>query len=89
VPEAQDTHNRHDTVTLDESWFRFSLDHEPIWLAPALQVLEREWHMIQCPKLMITVVWNASGFAIMTALRSGIKFPISSERSEILHESKD
>jgi hypothetical protein len=32
--QAQQTRSWHDIVTLDESWFDLSTDHERIWLAP-------------------------------------------------------
>jgi hypothetical protein len=60
----QDAGAWHDIATLDESWFYLSTDHELIWLpaGPPVRrsagppVLDRERHMIQSPKRMLTVV---------------------------------
>jgi hypothetical protein len=55
VLEVQQSRDWHDIVTLDESWFYFSTDHERIWLAPGETVPDRERDMIQSPKMMITI----------------------------------
>jgi c-di-GMP-related signal transduction protein len=34
VIQTQQARGWHDIVSLDESWFYFSMDHERIWLAP-------------------------------------------------------
>jgi hypothetical protein len=54
---------------LDESWFYFSTGREIIYLAPGEIVPEREQHMIQSPKLMITVAWNTNGFHAFEVLQ--------------------
>jgi hypothetical protein len=52
----------HNIVTLDESWFYLSTDHEMIWLQSDEKVPEMERHIIQSNELMLTIVWNPSGF---------------------------
>jgi histone-lysine N-methyltransferase SETMAR len=89
VLEVQQSRGWHDIVTLDESWFYFSTDHERIWLAPGEKVPDRERHMIQCPKMTITIVWNPSGFHIVTALPKGLKFNACYYTREILQEIKN
>jgi hypothetical protein len=75
VLETQQSNGWHDIVTLDEPWFYLSPDDECIWLALEESMPNREWHMIQSPKLMIiTVIWNPSGFHIATAFPKGLKF---------------
>jgi hypothetical protein len=61
-------------LTLDESWFYFSTDNERIWLTAEQLVPDRERHMAQSPKLMLTVAWNHSGFYVVAALSKGVKF---------------
>jgi hypothetical protein len=41
---------------------------------PAEMVHERERHMIQSLKMMVTVAWNTSGFYVLVILSKGIKF---------------
>jgi hypothetical protein len=65
------------------------MDHELVWLAPGGMVPERERHMIQSPKSMITVAWNASGVHILAALLKGAKFNASYYTSEILEEIRN
>jgi hypothetical protein len=50
----------YDAVTLDELWFYLSTDYELIWL-PAGAGPDRKRHMIQFPKLMLTVMWIYMG----------------------------
>ena len=89
VLEVQQSRSWHDIVTLDESWFYFSTDHERMWLAPGETVPDRERHLIQSPKMMITIVWNPSGFHIVTALPKGLKFNACYYTREILQENKN
>ena len=84
--EVQQSRNWHDIVTLDESWFYISTDHERIWLTPGEPVPGRERHMIQSPKLTITVVWNTSGFHVVAALPKGLKFNAECDTRGILQE---
>jgi hypothetical protein len=82
----EETRDWHNIITLDESWFYLCRDHELIWLAPGEMVPERERHMIQSPKSMITVAWNTSGFHVLAALPKGAKFHASYDTNEILEE---
>jgi hypothetical protein len=52
-------------LSLDESWFYLSTDHERIWLTPEQPVPDRERHMAQSPKLMSTVAWNPNGSMLL------------------------
>jgi hypothetical protein len=83
VFQTQQANWWHDIVSLDESWRYFSMDHERIWLTPGEPIPDREWHMIQSPKLMITIAWNPSGFHIVAVLLNGTKFNASYCATEI------
>jgi hypothetical protein len=50
------------------------MDHERTWLGPEEPVPDTEQLMIQSPKLMITIVWNPSGFHVVIALPQRLKF---------------
>jgi hypothetical protein len=56
VLEVQQARKWHHIVTLDGSWFDFSMDHEWICLIPKEPVPDREQYLIAPLKLMITVV---------------------------------
>jgi hypothetical protein len=74
VLSVQSTRQWHDIVTLDESWIYLFSDHDLMWIAPGEIVVDREWHTVQSPKLMLTVVWNPIGFHVLKALPKGRKF---------------
>jgi hypothetical protein len=61
-------------ITLDELLFYFDPGHELIWLAPGEMISEREEHIIQSPKMMVTVAWNTSEFHVLAALPKDTKF---------------
>jgi hypothetical protein len=44
-------------------------DHEMIWLPDGDEVPDREKHMIQNPKLMLTFVWNPHEFQVVDAMQ--------------------
>jgi hypothetical protein len=46
----------HDIITLDESWIYLFSEHDLIWTAPGEIVADREWHTVQSPKFILTVV---------------------------------
>jgi histone-lysine N-methyltransferase SETMAR len=71
-------------VSIDESWFYLSTDHEQIWLRPDQAPPERPRHTIQDKKLMVTIVWNPLGFHIINALPHGIRFNADYYRDNIL-----
>jgi hypothetical protein len=54
--------------------FALSTNHERIWLNPEQLVSDREHHMTQSLKLMLTVTWNPSGFHVVITLPKGLKF---------------
>jgi hypothetical protein len=45
-------------------------------MAPGEIVPDRERQTVQSPKLMLTIVWNSSGFHIVKALPKGGKFSV-------------
>jgi hypothetical protein len=64
----------YDIATLDESWFYFVTDHERIWLPGGTEAPEREWIAVQSREMMVTIVWNRTGFYRIVALPKGMKF---------------
>jgi hypothetical protein len=82
--ESQQRRDWQDIVTLDESWFYFTTDHEQIWLPSEGRVPERERKMIQSPKLMLTIAWNPAGFHVIAFLPKGCKFNAQYYISEVL-----
>jgi hypothetical protein len=70
----QSTREWHDIVTLDESWIYLSSEHDLMWTAPGEIVVNREWHTVQSPKFMLTVVWNPIRFHVLKALSKERKF---------------
>jgi hypothetical protein len=74
--ERQKQRSWHDIVTLDESWFYLNLntDHELMWLQPDGEIPKRERRTIQSEKVMLTIVWNPSGFHLINVLPKGFKF---------------
>jgi hypothetical protein len=64
----------HFIITVDESWFYFSMDHEQIWLRPDQEPPERAKHTIQDKKIRVTIAWNALGFHLVEALPKGRRF---------------
>jgi histone-lysine N-methyltransferase SETMAR len=79
----------HDIVTLDESWFYLTTDHESIWLPEGGAVPERERHTIQSKKFMLTIVWNPSGFHLINILAKGCTFNSTHYITEILSPLAD
>jgi hypothetical protein len=81
----------HKIVTIDESEFYLSNDHELIWLPAGAPVLDRKKYIIQSSKLILTVIWNPHGFHLVDALQKGMKFNGSYYVTRILklfHEGK-
>jgi hypothetical protein len=74
VLSGQKTCQWHDIVTLDESWIYLFSEHDLMWTGPGEIVVDREWHTVQLPKLMLTVVWNLIEFHVLKALPKGRKF---------------
>jgi hypothetical protein len=75
--ERQGRRSWHDIVTLDESWFYLHADHEPIWVRPDAEILERERHTVQSQKVMLAIVWNPDGLHLVNILPKGFKFNAS------------
>jgi hypothetical protein len=78
-------------VTLDESWFYLNLNPDPelIWLQPDGEIPERERPMIQSEKVMLTIVWNPSGFHLINVLPKGFKFNAIFYVTQILGQLSD
>jgi hypothetical protein len=74
----------HFMITLDESRFYFSTDHEQIWLRPDQEPPERVKHTIQDKKIMVTIAWNALGFPFVETLPKGRRFHAEYDRDNIL-----
>jgi hypothetical protein len=64
----------HDIITFGESWFYFTPGHERIWLPEGTKAPERERITVQSRKMMVTIVWNHTGFCRIVALPKGMKF---------------
>jgi histone-lysine N-methyltransferase SETMAR len=84
ILQQQQQRSWHDIVTLDESWFYLNTDHELIWLQPDAEIPERERHTVQSEKVMLTVVWNPSGWHVVTILPKGATFDAAYYISDIL-----
>jgi hypothetical protein len=82
--EIQQVRYWHNIVTLDESWFYLSTDHEMISLQPDEKVPEIDPPAIQSRKLTLTIVWNLSGFHLINVLSNGRKFNMSHYITNIL-----
>jgi hypothetical protein len=82
--ETQQVRCWHHIVTLNESWFYLSTDHEMIWLQSDEKVSEREWNTIQSKKSMLRIVWNPSRFHFINILSNGCKFNASHYGTDIL-----
>jgi hypothetical protein len=52
-------------LTLDELCFDLSTGHKRIWRWTGEVLPEKEKHMIQATKIMITIIWNALGFHVV------------------------
>jgi hypothetical protein len=73
-------------LPVSESWFYLPADYEMIWLPDGDEVSDRENHMIQSLKLMLTFVWNPQGFQIVDAMPTGEMFPAACYIRNILTE---
>jgi hypothetical protein len=71
-------------ITLDESWFYLSIDHEQIWLRAEEQPPARPRHTIQDPKKMVTIAWNPLGFHLFDMLPKGNTFNAEFYRVNVL-----
>jgi hypothetical protein len=74
----------HDIVTLDESGIDLYCKHDLMWMAPGEIVPDRERQTLQSPTLMLTIVWNPSGFHVLKALPKGGKFSAQYYTNNIL-----
>jgi hypothetical protein len=55
-----------------------------MWTAPGGIDIDRERHIVQLPKFMLTVVWNPIGFHVLKALPKGRKFNAQYYTNDIL-----
>jgi hypothetical protein len=60
-------------MTPDESWFCDIPNHELRWLPPDESVPDCERFTIQSKKMILTIVWSPTGFAVLTAIESRCK----------------
>jgi hypothetical protein len=72
--EQQKRRSGDDIVIFDESLFCLNAKHELIWLQPDGEIPERERPTIQSEKVMLTIVWNLSGFHMINVLSKEFKF---------------
>jgi hypothetical protein len=73
-------------ITLDESSFYLSTDHEQIWLRIEEQLPEKPRHAIHDPKTMATIPWNSLEFHLLEELPKGNKFIAEYYRVNIFTE---
>jgi hypothetical protein len=81
--ERQERRSWQNIVTLDKSWFYLHTDHELIWAQPDAKIPERERHTVQSHKVMLTIVWNPSGFHLVNILPKQFKFNASYDLTQI------
>jgi hypothetical protein len=74
----------HDIVTLNESWLHVRTGYERIWLPDGIESPERERITVQSRRIMVTIVWNPTGFYRIVALPKGMKFNADYYMSHIL-----
>jgi hypothetical protein len=86
---VQTTRQWHDIATLDESWIYLFSEHDLTWTAPGEIVVDREWHKVQSPKFMLTVVWNRIGFHVLKTFPNGRKFNPQYYTNDILAAISD
>jgi hypothetical protein len=55
-----------------------------MWTAPG-EIVDRERHIVQSLKFMLTVMWNPIGFHVLKALPNGLKF--NAQYCTILYKS--
>jgi hypothetical protein len=73
-------------ITLDESRFSLSPNHEQIWLRVEEQPPERPRHIIQDPKMIVIIAWNPLRCHLLDALPQGNTFNTEYDRVDILTE---
>jgi hypothetical protein len=69
--------------------FHRSTDHDMIWLQSDEKGPQRERHTIQSKQLMLTRVWNSSGFHLISVLPNGCKFNASHDVTNIFDPLAD
>jgi hypothetical protein len=89
VLSVQNARQWHEVITLDESWVNLPSDHDLVWMTPGEIVSDRERHTIRSRKVMLTVVWNLSGFHVLKALPKGSKCRHNTIQTNILIEILD
>jgi hypothetical protein len=71
ILRAQETKAWYDIVTLDQSRFSDITDHELILLTADGKVSHRERPTVHSRTLIPTILWDPTGFAVVTALDMG------------------
>jgi histone-lysine N-methyltransferase SETMAR len=84
ILQHQKDMTRHDIVTIDESWFYLTTDHQRIWLPEETEGPERERISFQSRKMMVTIIWNPTRLCRIVALPKGMKFNADYYISHIL-----
>jgi hypothetical protein len=73
-------------ITVNESWFDLSTDHERIWLRGEEQPSERPRQTIQDTKMMVAITWNRLEFHVLDALPKATTLNPDDFRVNILTE---
>jgi hypothetical protein len=79
-------HGSHFVITLAESWFYLSTDHEQLWIRSDEEPPERAKHTIDGKRIMVTIAWNPLGFHLVEALPKRRRFVAEYYRDNILTE---
>jgi hypothetical protein len=74
----------HDIVTLNESWFYLSTNHEFSWLPHRENVPKQERHIVKSKKVMLTIVWVPCDFYLINSRATRRKFNSSHYITESL-----
>jgi hypothetical protein len=89
VLERQEARSWHDIVTLDESSFYLNTDPELSSPRPEEEIPGRERQTVQSQNVMLTIVWNPSGFHVIRVLPKGFKFNATYYTIQILGPLSD
>jgi hypothetical protein len=73
-------------MTIDESWFYLSTNHEQTWLRLEERAPEKPRHTIQDPKIMVVIARSPLGFHLLDALPKGSTCNAEGYRANILTE---
>jgi hypothetical protein len=84
ILSVQSTRQWHDIIILDESWIYLFSKHDLMWTAPGENFVDREQHIAQSLKFILTVVWNPIEFHVLKFLPKRCKFNAQYYPNDIL-----